>query len=122
MDDIYQATDEDFNFFEAQVRELDAKRNQSISTRVFKAIIGMRHKTGRNQVTRISPIPITPGAARPTIIQSVAATPGTPVTITIPIQEALATIIVLDTQAMVEQELSVPETVLPVHPATNESQ
>ena len=30
MDVIYQATDEDFNFFEAQVRELDAEKNQNI--------------------------------------------------------------------------------------------
>ena len=48
--------------------------------------------------------------------------PGMPVTITTPAQEALVTTTVLDTPAMVEQDLSVPETVLPVHPATNESQ
>ena len=30
MDVIYQAIDKDFNFFEAQVRELNAERNQSI--------------------------------------------------------------------------------------------
>ena len=30
IDVIYQAADEDFNFFEAQVRELDAERKQSI--------------------------------------------------------------------------------------------
>ena len=32
QDVIYQAADKDFNFFEAQVRELDAERNQSIIT------------------------------------------------------------------------------------------
>ena len=35
MNVIYQATDEDFNFFEAQVRELDAERNQSIITGIL---------------------------------------------------------------------------------------
>ena len=53
---------------------------------------------------------------------SVAATPDRPVTVTTPAQEALASTTVLDTPAMAEQELSVPETILPVHPATNESQ
>ena len=43
------------------------------------------------------------------------------VTITTPAQEDLAATTVLDTPTMVEQELAVPETVLPVHPATNES-
>ena len=28
MDVIYEATDEDFKFFEAQVKELDVERNQ----------------------------------------------------------------------------------------------
>ena len=45
MDVIYQATDKDFNFFEAQVRKLDAKRNQSIITSILRAITGTRHKT-----------------------------------------------------------------------------
>ena len=45
-----------------------------------------------------------------------------PMTILNPAQEALATTTVLDTPFMVEQELSVPETILPVHPATNASQ
>ena len=35
MDVIYQAADEDFNFFEAQVRKLDIKRNQSIITSIL---------------------------------------------------------------------------------------
>ena len=48
-----------------------------------------------------------------------AATQVMPVTITSPVYEALTA--VLDTPAMVEQELSVPETVLPVQPATTES-
>ena len=73
-------------------------------------------------------MPITLGVASPTIIPSVVTTPGTPVTITTPTQEAVATTTVLDTPANapavteMEHELSVPETVLPVHPSTNESQ
>ena len=35
MDVIYQATDEDFVFFEAQVREQDAERNRSIITSIL---------------------------------------------------------------------------------------
>ena len=37
-------------------------------------------------------------------------------------QEALAATTVLEIPAVVEQELSVPETILAVHPANNESQ
>ena len=77
---IYQAADEDFNFFEAQVRELNAERNESILTINFRTITGRRHKTRRRQVTSIPPMPITPGVAGPTIIPSVATTPGMPVT------------------------------------------
>ena len=44
MDVTYQASDEDFNFFEAQVRELDTERNQSILTSIFRTITGTRHK------------------------------------------------------------------------------
>ena len=65
-------------------------------------------------------MPITPGAASPTIIPSTAATLTMPVTITSHVQEALAT--TLDTPAKVEQELSVPETILPETSANNESQ
>ena len=65
-------------------------------------------------------MPIPPGKARPTIIPSMAANLGMPVTITSPVQEALS--VVLDTPAMVEQELSVPETILPVTTANNKSQ
>ena len=122
MDVIYQAADEDFNFFKAQVRELDAERNQSIITSIFRTITGTRHKTRRRQVTSIPPMPITLGVASPTIIPSVATTPGISVTIMIPAQEALAVRTVLDTSVMVELELSVPETILPVHPARHESQ
>ena len=60
------------------------------------------------------------GLASPTIIQSVATTLGMLMTITSPVQEALVATTVLDTLAMMEQELSVPETILPVQPATNE--
>ena len=122
MDVIYQATDEDFNFFQAQVRELDAERNQSIITSIFRTLTGTRCKTRRRQVTSIPPTLITPGAASPTVIPSVAATPDTHVTIMTHIQEILATTSVLNTPAMVEQELSVPETVLPETTANNESQ
>ena len=53
MDVIYQATDEDLNFFEAQVKELDTERNQSIITSIFRTLTGTRHKMRRRQVTSI---------------------------------------------------------------------
>ena len=121
MDVIYQAAHEDFNFSEAQVRELDTEGKQSI-TIIFRDLTGTRYKTRRMQVTSIPPMSITLGVASPTVIPSVATRPGMPVTIMSQAQEALAATTVLDTPAVVEQELSVPETVLPVHPATNESQ
>ena len=82
----------------------------------------------RRQVTGILPMPITPDVASPTIIPTAAITLGMPVTLMTPAQEALATTTVLDTPAMapaateMEHELSIPETVLLVHPFTNESQ
>ena len=57
---------------------------------------------------------VTLGVASPTTIPSAAPTPGMSVAIMAPAQEGLATSTVLDTPAMVEQELSVPETILPV--------
>ena len=39
---IYQATDEDFNFLDAQVRELDAERKQGVLTSIFKSPTGTR--------------------------------------------------------------------------------
>ena len=128
MDVIYQAADEDFNFFQTQARELDAERNKSISTSLLRTITGTRHKTGRRQVTGIPSMPITPGVASPTIIPSVATSLGMPVIIRTTVQHALAATTVLDTPAMapaateIEHELSLPETILPVHPSTNESQ
>ena len=111
MDVIYQANDEDFNFFEAQVRDLDAKRNQSIITHILRTFTGTRCKTRRRQDTSIPPMLITLGAASPTIITSMTATPGMPVTTTCPVQEALAA--VLNTQAMVSTRN---------HPASDNSQ
>ena len=67
-------------------------------------------------------MPITPSIASLTIILSVATTQGMPVTIKTPAHDALVATTVLDTPAMVEQQLLVPETILPVHPATDESQ
>ena len=73
-------------------------------------------------------MPITPGVASPTIVPTVATAPGMPVTSTTPAQEALAATTVLDTQEIVpaaaetEHELSLPETILPIHPSTNENQ
>ena len=81
MDVIYQAADEDFNFFEAQVRALNVERNESILTSIFRTITGTRCKTQRKQVTGIPPTPIMLGVANPTNIPSAAATPGMPVTI-----------------------------------------
>ena len=54
MDVTYQATDEDFKFFEAQVRELDVERKQSILTSLFRTITGTRHKIRRRQVNQYS--------------------------------------------------------------------
>ena len=78
---IYQATDKDFNFLEAQVRELDAERNQSVLTSIFRSLTGNRCKTRRRQVNGILPTLITWCATGPTVIPSVAATPGTSETI-----------------------------------------
>ena len=39
---IYLATDEGFNFLEAQVRELDAERNQSVLTSIFTTLTGTK--------------------------------------------------------------------------------
>ena len=77
-------------------------------------------KTRRRQVTIIPLMPITLGAASSAVIPSMAANPGTPVTITNPGQEALTTS--LNTPAMEEWEFSVPETTLPTTSANNESQ
>ena len=87
MDVIYQVADKDFNFFKAQVGELDAERNQSIITSIFRTLTGTRQKTRRRQVTSIPTILITPGVASPMIIPSFATTPGTAVTITSPAQK-----------------------------------
>ena len=72
MDVIYQA-DENVSFFEAQVRELHAERDQSIITSNFKTLTGTRCKTKRRQVTGVPPMLITLDATSPTIIPSVAA-------------------------------------------------
>ena len=66
------------------------------------------------QVTGIPPTAITLGVASPTIIPSMATTPGMPVTTMMPTQEALAATAVLDTPAMasaateMEHKLSIP--------------
>ena len=78
------------------------------------------YKTRKRQVIGIPPALITPGAASPTIIPSMAATLGMPVTTRSPVQVVLA--IVLNTPARVEQKLSIPETILPVTTTNNESQ
>ena len=80
MDVIYQTADQDFNFLENQVRDLNAESNQSIITSIFRTLTGTKHKTRRKKVTSIPPMPINLGAASPTVIPSVAANPGTSVT------------------------------------------
>ena len=72
------------------------------------------------QVPGIPPMPITSSATSLTIVLSVAATLGVPMTKTTPGKEALTTTI--NNQAKEEQELSVPETILPVVTTNNESQ
>ena len=51
MDAIYQAADVDFNFFKAQVRELDAERNQSTLTSLFRTITGTRQEEGKKKAS-----------------------------------------------------------------------
>ena len=65
MDVIYQADDEYFNFFEEQFRELQAKKSQSIITRVFRAPTGTRCKTRWRQITGIATMLVTMGLATP---------------------------------------------------------
>ena len=107
---IYQAADEDFNSLEAQVRELDAQRNQSVLTSIFRSLTGTKYKTRRRQVTSIPPMLITPGATDPAVMPSVEAIPGMPETIVTQAQEVLATTTHLGTPRRVDQEVSVPET------------
>ena len=82
----------------------------------------------RRQVTGIPPMAITVSVGSLTIIQKAATIQGMPVTIMTPAQEAVAITTVLDipanapTATEMEDELSVPETILPVLPSTNESQ
>ena len=65
-------------------------------------------------------MPVTLGAASPTVILSMAANPGKPENNANPGQEALTT--ALDAPAMEEWQLSVPETAMPVTRASNQSQ
>ena len=88
LDVIYQVADKDFNFFESHVRELDAERNQCIITSIFRTLTGTRHTTNRRQVTSIPPGTDNSGCRSPTVIPSMAANPGMPVTNTNPGQEA----------------------------------
>ena len=39
---IYQTADEEFSFLETQVREVDAERNQSVLTSIFRSLMGTR--------------------------------------------------------------------------------
>ena len=103
MDVFYQVADKDFNFYEAQIRELDAERNQSVITSIFRTLTGTRCKTRRRHVTSIPPMSITLGAASPTVIPSMTASPGMLVTVTNPVQEALTT--ALEGPGMEEWEL-----------------
>ena len=119
MEAIYQAADGELSFFETQDKELNVERNQSIITSIVRTLTDTRHKTRRRQVTSITPMLITLGAASPTIIPSMAATPDMPVSIMTEVQEALTED--LNTPAVVEQELSVPETVLPATTTNNKS-
>ena len=80
MDVIYQASNEDFNVFETEVREINAERIQSILTSIFRTIIGTRHTTRKTLVTSIPPMPITMGVASPTIVPTAATAPDMPVT------------------------------------------
>ena len=66
-------------------------------------------------------MPISQDVASPTIILSIATNLGMSATTMTPAQEAPAATRVLDTPATIEKELSVPKTILPVHPAINES-
>ena len=72
---ISQTTDGDFNFLEAEVRELDAERNQNVLTSIFRILTDTRCMTRKRQVTSIPPMPITLVATGPTVIPSAAANP-----------------------------------------------
>ena len=49
MDAIYQADDQYFNFFEEQVRKLQAKKSQGIITSIFGLlhVVGIKQEGGR---------------------------------------------------------------------------
>ena len=119
---ICQATDEDFNFLEAQVGELDAERNQSVLISIFRSLTDTRDKTTRRQVTCIVLMLVTLGANGPTVIPSVKAIWGMHETIVTQSQEILATTTNLGTPTRVDQEVSVPETAQLTTTANNESQ
>ena len=102
VDGIYQATDKDFSFIEIQVNELDAERNQTIITSIFRTLTGTRHKMRRRQATGIQLTLITAGAASSTIIPDMTATPDMPVSIMTFVKKALTEVI--NTPAVVEQE------------------
>ena len=118
----YQTADKDFNFLEAQVREIDTERNQSVLTSIFRTLTGTRHRTRRRQVTSIPPTPIILGARGITVIPSVAAILGMPETTVTQTQEVLATTTDLGTPTRVDQEVSMPETTQPARNAKNKSQ
>ena len=122
MDVTYQAADKDFHFLETQVRELDAERNQSVLTSIFRSLTGTRQNARRRQVTSILPMLVTLGTAGSTVIPSVAATRGMPETIVTQAQEVLATTTNLGIPTRVNQKASVPETVQPTTNTTNKSQ
>ena len=105
MDAIYQADDQYFDFFEEQIRELQAKKSQGIIRSVFLVLTGSRHKT-RRQVASIPPIPETMGTATPVTATEDQATPMPPLAI----------------EAVPEATMPAPVTVIPMQPPIAESQ
>ena len=106
MDVIYQADDQYFDFFEEQVKELQAKKNQGIKTSVLLALTGSRHKMRRRQVTGI---PLT------TVMMDTA----TPVTVT---DVQATTKLLVPVKTIPGSLMPVPVTVIPMQPPIVESQ
>ena len=66
METVFQAEDECFEFLEEQVRELQVDKSQGFISSIFRVLTGSRYKIReKDQVTSISPMPVTSGSATP---------------------------------------------------------
>ena len=107
MDSSYQANDQYFNFFEEEVKDLQAKKSKGIITSVsFLALTGSRHKIRRRQMTGIPPTPVMMGTVTPVTATDIQAT----------------TIKQIPAETVPEPIMSVSVTVIPMQPPMLESQ